>query len=153
MKKFSFDLQEILNIRQYEQEKAESELAKALGRENEINQNLQLLASQLTQARNNTKNSTDFNDIVALNQFQNLIDYQKEELLKQLASAKIITEQKKSVLAECMKKTNALEKLKEAQKEDFDKQVSDAEKKFIDELGSQGYFRANFISEDNPETR
>lgn len=144
MKKFSFELQDVLDFRNYEQEQAEAELGKALAVENEINQNLELLAQQLVAAKEESKKTKDFNDFMAFSNFSKLIDYQKEELLKQLAEAKIVSEQKRQVLVECMKKTSALEQLKEKQLEEYNQAVKNQNKKFIDELGSQGYFRNNF---------
>ena len=46
MKKFQFELEEILNIRKFEQQQAEIELGKALASENEIQSKLNALAMQ-----------------------------------------------------------------------------------------------------------
>lgn len=146
MKKFSFELQDVLEYRSYEQEQAEAELGKALAVENEINQNLELLAQQLVNAKEQSKNSRDVQDFIAFSQFSKLVDFQKEELLKQLAQAKIVTEEKRQILMECMKKTSALEKLKEKQLEEYNQAVKKQNKKLIDELGNQGYFRNTFGS-------
>jgi flagellar export protein FliJ len=64
------------------------------------------------------------------------LDFQKEELLKELAQAKIITEQKKEILQEKMKATSALEKLKERDKEEYDQLVNFEENEFIDDLAT-----------------
>ena len=45
-KKFHFELQDILDFRNFEKEQAEGELAKALGVETEIQNNLNTIAGQ-----------------------------------------------------------------------------------------------------------
>ncbi|MCQ2588538.1 MAG: flagellar export protein FliJ [Treponema sp.] len=144
MKQFKYELQEVLEFRQFEQEQAEAELGKALAVETEINNNLELLAQQFIASKESVKNSKNFEDVVSLNRYKELLDYQKEELLNQLAQAKLVTEEKRKILTECMKKTSALDKLKEQQFEEYKKDVAKKEKSFIDELGSQGYFKQNF---------
>jgi flagellar FliJ protein len=69
MKKFVFDLQDILDIRKFEQQQAEIELGKALGVENEIQQKLNALAVRQASIQKTMKGSTDFNDIASANQF------------------------------------------------------------------------------------
>ena len=141
MKKFSFELQEVLEFRNFEQKQAEAELGKALAVENEINSNLNTLALQYAATKEKLKGSLNFDNIYTANQHIKLLDFQKEELLKQLTQAKIITEQKREILRECMKKTTALEKLKEQKLEEYKESVRKEEAAFIDELGTQGYFK------------
>ena len=136
MAKFVFELQEILDFRNFEQEQAQIELGKALAVENEINQNLAQIAQQYATLKQSMKGVTDFNLILAQNNHIKLLEYQKEELLKQLAQAKLVTEEKRKILQECMKKTSALEKLKERQHEDFLQEVENEEKKNIEELAT-----------------
>ena len=60
--------------------------------------------------------------------------FSEEELLKQLAQAKLVTEQKREVLRECMKKTTALEKLKEKQLADWKQAADYEEAELLDEV-------------------
>lgn len=134
MKKFSFDLQKVLEYRNFEKEQAEGELAKALAVETEINENLKKIARQYAAVKAHMKGSTDFDDIISQSKFNNLLDYQKEELLKQLAEAKIVIEQKRDILRECMKKTTALEKLRDKQLEDWKAAVEYEEAELLDDI-------------------
>lgn len=134
MKKFSFDLQKVLEYRNFEKQQAEGELAKALAVENEINENLKQIAQQYTAVKAQMKGSKDFDDIISQSKYNNLLDYQKEELLKQLAEAKIVIEQKREVLRECMKKTTALEKLRDKQLEDWKAAVDYEEAELLDDI-------------------
>ena len=134
MKKFAFELQKILEFREFEKKEAEGELAKALAVENDINSKLEQIALQYTAVKDLTKGSHDFNEIVGRSRHLNFLDLQKEELLKQLAQAKLVTEQKREVLRECMKKTTALEKLRDKQLEEWKQAAEYEEAELLDEV-------------------
>ena len=134
MKKFTFELEKVLEFRNFEKQQAEGELAKALAVETEINDNLKLIAQNYAAVKASMKGSQDFQDVVAQSQYNNLLEYQKEELLKQLTQAKLVTEQKREVLRECMKKTTALEKLKEKQLADWKQAADYEEAELLDEV-------------------
>ena len=134
MKKFTFELQKVLEFRDFEKQQAEGELAKALAVETEINENLKKIAQNYAAVKAQMKGSNDFQDIMAQSQYNNLLEYQKEELLKQLTQAKLVTEQKREVLRECMKKTTALEKLKEKQLADWKQAADYEEAELLDEV-------------------
>jgi flagellar FliJ protein len=80
------------------------------------------------------KGSRNFEDVMSLSKYNNLLEYQKEELLKQLAEAKLITEQKREVLRECMKKTTALEKLRDQKLEEWKQAADYEEAESMDEI-------------------
>lgn len=134
MKKFTFELQKVLEFRDFEKQQAEGELAKALAVETEINENLKKIAQNYAAVKASMKGSLDFQDVMAQSQYNNLLEYQKEELLKQLSEAKLVTEQKREVLRECMKKTTALEKLREKQLADWKAAVDYEEAELLDEV-------------------
>ena len=119
MKKFSFELEKILEFRNFEKQEAEAELAKALSKENEIKSNLEMIAKQMIISNQSLDKSSSFEDMITQSRYNNLLNHQKEELLKELAKANLVTEEKRSVLAECMKKTVALEKMKEKRKDEW----------------------------------
>ena len=134
MKKFTFELEKVLEFRNFEKQQAEGELAKALAVETEINENLKTIAQNYAAVKTQMKGSQDFQDVMAQSQYNNLLEYQKEELLKQLTQAKIVSEQKREVLRECMKKTTALEKLKEKQLADWKQAADYEEAELLDEV-------------------
>ena len=134
MKKFSFELEKVLEYRNFEKQQAEGELAKALAVETEINDNLKKIAQNYAAVKARMKGSLNFQDMMSQDQYNNLLEYQKEELLKQLAQAKLVTEQKREVLRECMKKTTALEKLKEKQLADWKQAADYEEAELLDEV-------------------
>ena len=134
MKKFTFELENVLEFRNFEKQQAEGELAKAIAVENEINENLKKIAQNYAAVKASMKGNLDFEDVMAQSQYNNLLEQQKEELLKQLTQAKLVTEQKREVLRECMKKTTALEKLKEKQLADWKAAADYEEAELLDEV-------------------
>ena len=134
MKKFEFELEKVLEFRNFEKQQAEGELSKALAVETKINNDLKTIARQYAAVKASMKGSLNFQDIVAQSQYNNLLEYQKEELLKQLTQAKIVSEQKREVLRECMKKTTALEKLKEKQLAEWKQAADYEEAELLDEV-------------------
>lgn len=137
MKKFNFEFEQILEYRNFEKKQAEGELAKALAEETRINDNLKQIALQYSNLKNQMEGSFDFHDVMSQNRYVNLLEYQKEELLKQLAQAKLVTEEKRKKLGEIIKKTTALEKLKENQLEIYKENEKTEEKKFLDDMSNK----------------
>ena len=137
-KAFKFELQDVLEFRNLEKEQAQNELAKALAVETQIQNDLQTIAVQFLSVQKQLDSYTDFEDIAAGNRRKVLLDLQKEELLKQLSQAKIVSDEKRAVLDEIMKKTTALEKLKEKQLESWKEEADREEEAFIDDLANSG---------------
>lgn len=137
-KAFKFELQDVLDYRNFEQEQAQNELAKALAVETQINNQLQTIAQNFISVRKQIDASTDFEDIAIGNRRKVLLETQKEDLLNQLAQAKLVSDEKRAILAEAMKKTTALEKLKEKQLEGWKEESDKEENDFIDDLANNG---------------
>ena len=136
MKKFTFELEKVLEYRNFERQQAEGELSKALAVETEINNNLENIARQYAALKQSMKGCLDFSTVMSGNQYIHLLNYQKEELLKQLAEAKLVSEEKRKILAECMKKTTALEKLKERQLEEYKAAADYEEAELMDDMAT-----------------
>ena len=137
-KAFKFELQDVLDFRNFEKEQAQNELAKALAVETQINNQLQTIAANFVSVRKQIDASTDFEDIAIGNRRKVLLETQKEDLLNQLAQAKLISDEKRAILAEAMKKTTALEKLREKQLEGWKEESDKEEENFIDDLANSG---------------
>lgn len=139
MKKFTFDLQDVLEYRQFEQENAEAELGKAVAVETGIQNQLNQIAIQYTSVKNQMKNNSNFLDYVTANQYYLLMESKKEELLKELAEAKIITEEKRNILKKIMQKTEALSKLKEDELKEYKASVEHEEEETVDDIVTSRY--------------
>ncbi|MCQ2582339.1 MAG: flagellar export protein FliJ [Treponema sp.] len=136
MKKFSYELQDVLDYRNFQQDQAEAELSKALAVENEINESLALIAQRMVSLKQESKGLTDFNLISNQYNFVKVLEAQKEEYLKRLAEAKLVTDEKRAALQECIKKTTPLEKLKEKQFDEYRQTALKEENNNLEELST-----------------
>ncbi|MEE1167065.1 MAG: flagellar export protein FliJ [Treponema sp.] len=134
MKKFLFELEDVLSFRKIEQQQAEAELAKALAAEREVQNMIDSLAMQQVKTAKSMEGSTDFLAIAQANEFYGFIRAKTEELLSEITKLKVISDEKREKLRLCMQRTESLEKLKEKQKEDFISFQKKAEAKEIDNI-------------------
>ena len=119
MKKFTFPLEDVMKYRKYLQNEAELALGKAMAVEHDIQMRLDEVASQYAALAENMRGSTDFNDIARANDFYVLLDQQKDYLLKKMAEAKLVSEQRRKEMQEAMQKTEGLHKLRERQFDEY----------------------------------
>jgi len=115
MKKFTFALEDVMKYREYLQNEAELALGKAMAVEHDIQMHLDEVASQYAALAAKMRGSTDFNDIARANDFYVFLDQQKDYLLKKMAEAKLVSEQRRKEMQEAMQKTEGLRKLRDRQ--------------------------------------
>ena len=134
MKKFSFSMEKILDIRTFEKKQAESELSMAMMKEREIQAQIDSLTEKRALCVIDAEKSTDFSVIVNSQKYLKFIEKKTEELSLELAQAQIVSEEKRGALQECIKKEKALEKLKEKKYEEWKKEIKKEEQKEMDEI-------------------
>mgnify|MGYP000885402758 CR=1 FL=1 len=119
MKKFAFPLEDVMKYREYVQNEAELALGKAMAAEHAIEMRIDEVAFQYASLTETMRGSTDFNDIARANDFYVLLDQQKDYLLKKMAEAKLVSEQRRKEMQEAMQKTEGLRKLRERQFDEY----------------------------------
>ncbi|WP_318664203.1 flagellar export protein FliJ [Treponema sp.] len=139
MKKFKFELEDVLSLRKFQQEQAQIELGKAVAEEVKIQDNLNLIAMQHVEAKKNLAGSTDFAAIINGQQYFSFLKKQEEKLLEDLAAAKMFTETKREVFKECLQKTESLNKLKEKQLAEFKELEAKEEEDMVDDMVTSRY--------------
>lgn len=139
MKKFNFELQKLLDLRQYEQDQAQIELGKAVQAEQQIQDALDALARQYAAVKSRTEGAFDFAVISGAQQFYSFIRQEQERLFSDMAKAKIVTEEKRALFNAAMQKTESLKKLKEKQFENFKDAAKKTEAKFLDDIVTAKY--------------
>lgn len=139
MKKFVFELEQLLNLRKYEQDQAQIELGKAVQVEQQIQDGLDTLAQQYVATKKMTSGQSDFVALAKTQQFYNFIKQQQEKLMRDMASAKIVTEEKRALFNAAMQKHESLKKLKERQFAIFKEEQKKAEAKALDDIVTAKY--------------
>lgn len=133
MKKYQFDFQEILELRKFQQEKAESELSKAMAEVNKWNQKLEAIAVKQKETDDFLHTSLDFSEYTQCRNYYIFLDRKKEESLQELAKANLIADEKRKILKAAMQKVDVLEKLKEDEFLEWKKQAAAQEELSIED--------------------
>lgn len=134
MKRFQFELEDILRFRKFERRQAEMALGKALEAERGIQSELDALAAHLAAVERGTAGATDFDAITAASRFYDFSESRKEALLEKMAAAKLVTEEKRGALKEIMQKTDALERLRTDRQEEYGRDAEREESDAADDL-------------------
>ena len=134
MKKFVFPLQKILELREYEEDKAKLELGKAVAELERIKRLLQEVAQNRVKANLSRKDTTD---VIVLMNIENYIiglDAKKEKLLEELTMAQMFFEEKRDLYTKAMQDREVLSKLKEKQLAEYKKEVLKEEENALDDI-------------------
>lgn len=113
MKKFSFSMQKILDLRIFEQRQAEIELGKANAEVARIQGELDSIAKRKVSTIKNFDTNTDFLIQAEIQSFFFMLEQKKEKFLEELATAQIAADEKREAVRKAMQKVKVLEKLKE----------------------------------------
>lgn len=136
MKKFSFGLGKVLELREFEEEQAKLALAQALSVTEKIRNELQDIAEKRVSRGNLRDSTTDVLQLQAIDFFIQRLDIKKEELLVQLTEAELVVDEKRNLFAEAMKNRKTISKLEEKQKLEYRKNMFKEEEKLIDDITS-----------------
>lgn len=134
MKKFVFPLQKVLELREYEEDKAKLELGKAVAELERIKRLLQEVAQNRVKANLSRKDTTD---VIILMNIENYIiglDAKKEKLLEELTMAQMFFEEKRDLYTKAMQDREVLSKLKEKQLSEYKKEILKEEENALDDI-------------------
>jgi len=134
MKKFVFSLQKVLELREYEEDKAKLELGKAVAELERIKRLLEENARNRVAANQSRK---DTNDVIILMNIENYIiglDAKKEKLLEELTMAQIFFEEKRDLYTKAMQDREVLSKLKDKQLSEYKKEILKEEENALDDI-------------------
>ena len=141
MKKFSYSLQKILDLRNFELDQAQMELGKVNAQIANINTQLKAVATQKFQATKQADSLNDFTLHVQTQDFFKYLDQRKDALLGELVQLEMIAEQKREVVREAMKKAKVLEKLKEKKYETWKNEFQKEEELATDDVVTSQSFQ------------
>ena len=143
MKKFTFPLQKILDIREFEEKQAQIELGKAVAETNRIRMELERIAAERVRVVHLKADVVSLTEMIVKEQYLTRLDMTKDRLLEDLAAAEIVVEEKRAVFTEALKKRKVLSRLKERQFTAFRRDVQNAEAIVSDDISSSRFLRDN----------
>lgn len=133
MKRFSFNLQKLLQLREFEEKNAKTALAAAVSEAERIKNELKSIAIERVRVNKTRNENVDTLFLITLEHYVNRLDVRKEELLENLAEAELLIEQRRAVFAAAMQKRSVLDKLKEKQYLSWRKENARAEESALED--------------------
>ena len=137
MKKFSFRLQKVLQLRKFREEECKIELGQAISALNMIENEIKATAVKRHNAA--SVRFADINEIGAWDIYILRLDQETERLMEKAAQAEIIVEEKRAQYLEASKDLKALEKLKEKRGKEHRKEAADLQMAEIDDVTAARY--------------
>ena len=133
MKRFSFNLEKLLQLRGFEEKNAKTELAAAISAAERIKLDLRNTAAERVRGNKTRNDTVDIRSLMAVENYVNRLDLRKEELLEQLAAAELTIEEKRKSFTAAMQKRSVLDKLKEKQFAQWRKESMSAEENALED--------------------
>jgi len=149
VKRFRFNLEKVLELRQYREEEAKNELGRAISIltaiENNIKQNA-IVHSQAVHQRFTGLADSDGNPAVgavgmaaaasmlAWDAYILRLEQEAERLMEEAAKAEMVVEEKRNLYLEASRELKVMEKLKEKQEKEYRKEYFAAETRELDDM-------------------
>ena len=134
MKKFVFSLQKVLDLREFEEDKAKLELGKAVAEVERIKKLLKEIAENRVEANLSRKDIKDIGILINIENYITGLDIKKEKLLEELAYAQIVFEEKRDLFTKAIQEREVLTKLKEKQLSEYKKERLKEEENAVDDI-------------------
>jgi flagellar FliJ protein len=134
MKRFKFNLEKIMRLRQFKEEECKLALGQAVSFLNKIENDI-----KETALKRHTATSSRFSNVSETASWEIYIlrlDQQADRLTEQAANAQIVVEEKRALYLEAQKDLKAMEKLKEKQHKENRKEMLNYEMNEVDDLFS-----------------
>jgi len=151
VKRFRFNLEKVLELRQYREEEAKNELGRAISIltaiENNIKQNA-LIHSQAVQQRFTRLGDTDTGggsvtgaaigtaaaSMLAWDTYILRLEQEAERLMEEAAKAEMVVEEKRNLYLEASRELKVMENLKEKREKEYRKEFFAAETRELDDM-------------------
>jgi len=132
MKRFAFNLEKILQIREFKEEECKLALGLAISALNKIENEIKITALMKHNALNERFKDTD--EAQSWDVYILRLDQEAEKLAEQAAKAQLVVEEKRAVYLEALKDLRAIENIKEKQQKAYRKEMLNAQMNEVDEL-------------------
>jgi flagellar FliJ protein len=134
MKRFTFSLQKVLELRKYHEEESKIALGQAISALTFIENNIKETAVRRHHAA--TERFADTGQLLVWNSYIGRLDQETERLTEEAARAEMTVEEKRTVYLEASRDLKAMEKLKEKREKEYRKEMFAAETAELDILSA-----------------
>jgi flagellar FliJ protein len=136
MKRFSFPLQKLLDLREFREKQAEIDLGKAIASRDAIQLEIEDIALRRVSSAAERTARAPIHDLLAIENYIHRLDVKKEELLEDLASAELVVEKKRELYMEATRERQILTKLREKKAEAWKKEYLNEEAAVLDDIAN-----------------
>ena len=137
MKRFKFNLEEVLQLRKFREEECKIALGQAVAALNKIENEIMETAVKRHNAASNR--FADVGEMVSWENYILWLDRQTQKLMEQAAQAELVVEEKRAAYLEASKDLKALEKLKEKQLKEHRKETMNLQMAEVDDITASRY--------------
>ena len=137
MKAFTFNLEEVLDIRKYHEDEAKIELGRATGVLAELENRIFSVGQERVRAA--AAQFSPGNNAAMIQQYMFYLlrlDNTKERLLKEAAMAELKVEEARDLFLEASRERKVLDSLKEKKQKEYHKEMLSAETRILDDLAA-----------------
>jgi len=137
MRRFKFNLEEVLQLRKFREEECKLALGQAAAALNMIENEI-----KETAVKRHNAASSRFADVAEMTSWENYIlwlDRQTQKLMEQAAQAELVVEEKRALFIEAERKLNTMEKLKEKQQKEYRKEAMNLQMAEVDDITAARY--------------
>ena len=132
MKRFSFSLQKVLQLRKFKEEECKLALGQAISILNNIENKIKETAVKHHHA--SSQRFADAGQIAAWDNYIIRLEQEAQRLTEQAAQAQLVVEEKRALYLEASRDLKAIEKLKEKREKEYRKEMFDLEMAEMDDL-------------------
>jgi len=138
VKRFSFNLEKVLELRQYREQEAKNELGRAISILNAIENNIKqnaLVHNRAVHERFTSINAD--NGMLSMLAWDNYIlrlEQEAQRLMEEAAQAELVVEEKRNQYLEASRELKVMEKLREKRAAEYRKEVFAAETRELDDM-------------------
>lgn len=136
MKRFSFSLQKLLNLREFREKEAELELGRAVSAREAIQMELDEVARKRVGAASERRAGLSVQDLLVIEHYITRLDARKETLLEDLAAAELVLEKAREAYMQATRERQVITKLREKKEAAWRKENLDAEAAILDDIAN-----------------
>lgn len=134
MKKFKFDLEDILELRQFKEDECMLALGQAISVLNKIESDIKETALKRHAAV--SQRFVNLNEAPMWENYILRLEREAEQLMEKAAKAQLVVDEKRALYLEAEKEVKIMEELKEIQRKEYRKEMLVSEGNEVDDLTS-----------------
>lgn len=136
MKRFSFSLQKLLDLREFREKESEIQLGKAIASRDAIRQDLEDVARKRHESAASRVGGVPVQELLAIERYIARLDNKRDSLLEDLAAAELVVEQKRAAYMDATRDRQILTKLREKKEASWRKDYLAEEASILDDIAN-----------------